>query len=526
MYFNHCTKFFYILHIIWPSCDILTVNMSEQKYTQLDKKTALDAIFKALQEHGVDASTTDREKIIKAYTFAKKSHADQKRNNGEPYFNHVYQAGLNCARFGMNTDVVIAGLLHDTVEDTPATSEDIEENFGSEIRFLVDGVTKLGKLKYRGRERHIESLRKFFVASAQDVRVVIIKLADRLHNLQTLEHVRKDKQERIAKESIEIHAALASRLGMGKLAQEIQDLAFPYAYPKEYKQIKTLLATREDTDQKYLEKVRRALLKELADKYSENFEISYRVKGVYSLYKKLVRKDMDVDAVYDIVALRIIVPSIEDCYRVLGIIHTMWRPLPGRIKDYIALPKPNGYQSLHTSIFTGDGGIAEIQIRTHDMDTIAQYGIASHHAYTFAKGKKKNKQDSFNWLDQLRELDSQAEKPADYMKKLTSDFFEDRIFVFTPLGDVIDLPDGASVVDFAYAIHSDIGNHLCSAKVNGKNTALKTVLKNRDVVEVEHKDSCKPSSKWLSYVKTSLAQKHIRNTLKETGGMIGWWYGK
>jgi len=500
--------------------------MSGESHVQLDQHTALEAIYKALHDHGVDASPLDRERIDKAYTFAQKAHSGQKRNNGEPYFNHVYQAGLNCARFGMNTDVVISGLLHDTVEDTPVTSQDIGKEFGEEIRFLVEGVTKLGKLKYQGRERHVESLRKFFVASAQDVRVVIIKLADRLHNLQTLEHVRKDKQERIAKESIEIHAALASRLGMGKLAQEIQDLAFPYAYPKEYKQIKTLLATREDTDNRYLEKVRRALLRELAEKYSDNFEITYRVKGTYSLYKKLMRKDMDVDAVYDIVALRILVPNVEDCYRVLGIIHTMWRPLPGRIKDYIALPKPNGYQSLHTSIFTGDGGIAEIQIRTHDMDTIAQYGIASHHSYSFAKGKNKNKKDSFNWLDQLRELDSGSGKPAKYIEKLTTDFFEHRIFVFTPLGDVIDLPEGASIVDFAYAIHSDIGNHLCSAKVNGKNTALKTLLKNRDVVEVDHKDSCKPSSKWLSYAKTSLAQKHIRHTLKETGGMIGWWYGK
>lgn len=476
-----------------------------------------------MAEHDNAPDETQKALIKRAYNFAKEAHKGQKRNSGEPYFNHVYAAGKNCARFGMDTAVVIAGLLHDTVEDTPVTAEDVEENFDQEVRFLVEGVTKLGKLKYRGRERHVESLRKFFVAVAEDVRVLVIKLADRLHNLQTLEHVREDKQKRIALESIEVHAALAARLGMARLSAELETLAFPFAYPSEYAMVTDLMKRRKKADKKYLEKVHRSLRRKLADAHFTDVEMHYRTKGIFSLYRKLRRKDMDIDKIYDIVALRVMVPTIEDCYRVLGIIHSSWRPFPGRIKDYIASPKPNGYQSLHTTIFTGDGGIAEIQIRTPEMHDVAEYGIASHYNYkgVYSSSEVSNGK-NFNWLNQLRDFQKEQLKPAEFMKELKTDFFEDRIFIFTPLGDVIDLPKGATIIDFAYAIHSDIGNHLCSAKVNGDNKALKTELKNRDVVEVEHKDSCRPSSKWLYYAKTTLAKKHIKNMTKDEGMMQRW----
>ena len=479
-------------------------------------------IYEELASHHVEVTERDKKRIQRAYDFAEKAHTGQKRNTGEPYFNHVFQAGKNCARFGMGPTVVVAGLLHDTVEDTDITFQDIEKNFGKEVATLVDGVTKLGKLKYQGRDRHVESLRKFFVASAEDVRVVIIKMADRVHNLETLEHVRPDKQRRIALESIEIHAALALRLGMAKVVTEIHELAFPFAYPQEHKEIASLLKKRKDSDTKYLDKVRRSLLKQLAADGITDFEIAYRVKDPYSLYKKLKRKDVDIDQVYDIIALRVIVPKIEDCYRILGIVHTIGRPLPGRVKDYIALPKPNGYQSLHTTIFTGDGGVAEIQIRTEQMHEIAEYGIAAHSGYKHMKGNPAKKKDGFDWIDQLYEFQQDELKPDEYMEKLKTDFFEDRIFIFTPKGDVIDLPHGSTLVDFAYAVHSDIGNHLCSGKINGKHSTIKTELHNRDVVEIEHKKTCKPSAKWLAYAKTSLAQKHIRNILKDQGVMQRW----
>ena len=445
----------------------------------------LEQIYKSMKDVGYEPTEKDIALIEKAYLFAEKAHADQKRMSGEPYFYHVAEAGNNCARFGMDATVIAAGLLHDTIEDANVDCETLEKEFGNEIESIVEGVTKLGKLKYQGQERHVESLRKFFVAVAQDVRVLIVKLADRLHNLSTLQYVRKDKQKRIAIESIEIHAALASRLGMGKLAGEIQDLAFPYAYPAEYKMTHELLKHHKNVNTKYLEKIQRSLRRELAEQDVKDVHIYYRVKGIYSLYKKLLRKGMDIDQVYDAVALRVIVPSIEDCYRVLGVIHGMWRPLPGRIKDYIALQKPNGYRSLHTTIFTGDGGIVEIQIRTTEMQEFAEFGIAAHHAYKVnslkTRKNKKKKSKSFDWLEQLRTFQKEDMRPVDFLKELRTDFFQDRIFVFTPKGDVIDLPQGSTVLDFAYAIHSDLGNHMSASKVNGKRAALSKELKSHDI---------------------------------------------
>ena len=461
----------------------------------------------------------DKALIRKAYGFAVLAHSKQERFSGEPYFNHCFAVAMNLAQFGMETKVIAAGLLHDTLEDTPISPKEFEAQFGKEILFLVEGVTKLGKLKYRGEQRHVESLRKLFIATTRDIRVLIIKLADRLHNASTLEFVRPDKQKRIALETLEIYAPLAYRLGMGVIRHRLEELAFPYAYPDEFKKVKELLREREDEIKKRLEKFYRTLKKEIAQSGYKQFRTSNRMKGTYSLYKKLVEKKMDITKIYDIMAIRVIVPSVGDCYGVLGIVHANWRPLPGRIKDYIAFPKPNGYQSLHTTVFTGDGGIIEVQIRTEEMHQEAEYGIASHLGYKEGIMKNKTRIEDigkkYAWFKQLVELQENVSQTGEFLDHLKVDFFENRVFVFTPKGDVIDLPEGSSPIDFAYAVHSEIGDHISGAKVNGKFVAITTYLHNGDIVEIETKKNVSPTRKWLEGSKTTLAKRHIRISLQE-----------
>jgi GTP pyrophosphokinase len=460
----------------------------------------------------------EEELIKKAYEFAEHAHLGQKRLSGELYFTHVFETAKILAKLGMDAPTIIAGLLHDVLEDTEITEEELKKEFGENIVFLVNGVTKLGTLKYHGHERHVESLRKFFVAMTNDLRVVIIKFADRLHNLRTLQFVREDKQKRIALESIEVYAPLANRLGMGKLKGEIEDAAFPYAYPKEYKEIEEIMEKEKGLYEKNLEEIHTELKKELSKNRVKIIEINYRMKHKYSLWKKLQKREMDIEKIHDIVALRIVVENIEECYKVLGIIHSVWKPLLGRIKDYIAVPKPNGYRSIHTTIFTGSGGIAEIQIRTKEMHAEAEYGIAAHFAY-----KEKNKKDpqnandksKFKWIEELKNFNSESNEPKKYLEHLKMDFFNDRIFIFTPKGDVIDLPEDSSPIDFAYSIHSDIGNHIISAKINGKIAPFLSKLKNGDIVEIITKKNSKPSEKWLECVKTSIAKKHIKSYLEK-----------
>lgn len=465
-------------------------------------------------------NVTEEEKalITKAYDFARNAHEGQLRKSGEPYFIHVVETAKTLARIGMDTKTIIAGLLHDVLEDTETPESALKKEFGEEIVKLIHGVTKLGAMKYQGHERHVESLRKFFLAMANDLRVLIIKLADRLHNVQTLEHVRPDKQKRIALETIEIHARLADRIGMGKLKGELEDAAFPFAYPKEYSEVKKSVTENLETNKKELEAVTKELKEILKKENITVVEINQRVKHLYSLWQKLKRYNMDMSKMHDIVALRVIVESVEDCYRVLGLVHSVWTPMPGRIKDYIALPKPNGYRSLHTTIFTGNGAIVEIQIRTAEMHAEAAYGIAAHFMYK-ANGNPKNKNDvpekKLEWVHQLKELQKAVNDPKKLIEDLKMDLFHDRIFVFTPKGDVIDLPAESSVIDFAYAIHSDIGNHAQSAKVNGKQTTLHTKLQNNDLVEIQTNKNTNPSSKWLDYAKTTMAKKHINAYLKE-----------
>ncbi|MFA6077503.1 MAG: RelA/SpoT family protein [Candidatus Paceibacterota bacterium] len=466
--------------------------------------------------------TKENEALVeRAYSFAKKAHGDQKRFSGEPYFeSHVVEVAKNLARLHMDAKTIAAGLLHDTVEDSNISDEEILKEFGPEISFLVKGVTKLGKLKYRGLERHVESLRKFFIATGQDARVIVIKLADRLHNVSTLRHVPEAKRKRIALETLEIYAPIANRLGIGRIQGELEDYSFEFAYPKEFEQVKKLLKERETAGELEAEKIKRSLRKELAENGVKSFKTDSRIKHLWSLYLKLKRHDMDMDKIYDLVALRIIVPSIEDCYRVLGIIHKKWRPLPGRIKDYIALPKPNGYQSIHTTVFSGDGGIIEIQIRTKEMHEEAEFGIASHLGYKeVGKKKSKPKEENVNkkleWIQEITEWQKNVSKSGEFLEHLKMDFFKNRVFVFTPQGDVIELPEESSPIDFAYAIHSDVGNHVSGAKVNGKLVALNTKLKNADIVEISTKEGSKPSAKWLEFTKTAFARKQIKSHAQE-----------
>lgn len=454
--------------------------------------------------------------IEKAYQFAKDAHEGQVRYSGEPYFCHLANVGKTLASINIDPVTVAAGLLHDTIEDCSVLPRTIEKEFGKEILTLVEGVTKLGKLKYRGVERHVESLRKFFVAMSRDVRVLLIKLADRLHNIQTLEYVPEAKRQRIALETLEIHARLADRFGMAKWKSILEDAAFPYAYPKEYEQVLMIIKNKRTTDEKYAEKIHRSIQKELVANGLKTARVDYRVKNLYSLWKKLARKEMDPDKVYDILAVRVIVKSVEDCYRALGIIHKHWRPVSGRIKDYIAVPKANGYRSLHTTIFRGDGGVIEIQIRTEEMHGEAQYGIASHLAYKEKNILKGDTERNLAWVKELAKWQKEVAKSDEFMEHLHMDFFKDRVFVFTPKGDVIDLPEDSSPIDFAYAIHSSIGDHVAAAKVNKKLVSIETKLKNGDIVEIETKASASPKRKWLDFAKTTLAKRHIRSYLDKT----------
>jgi len=454
----------------------------------------------------------DRELIVRAFKFAENAHAGQSRFSREPYFIHPYNVAKILAEYQADAETVASGLLHDTVEDTPISLSNIEKEFGKPVAFLVDGVTKLGKLKYQGAKRHTESLRKLFVAMAQDIRVIMIRLADRLHNVRTLQFVPKEKQKRIAMETLEIYAPLANRLGVWRLKGMLEDAAFPYAFPEEYKIVVELRKTKGKESIKRLEKIYRTLQREISARHISDFEIDYRIKYLYSLYSKLLRKKMHIDEIYDIAALRVIVNSIEECYQVLGIIHRLWRPLPDRLKDYIANPKPNGYQSIHTTVFIGPGAIVEIQIRTKQMQFEAEYGLASHVLYD-ESGKLRKAPKNAKWINDLIEWQG-GQKEKNFARDLHDQFFHDHIFVFTPKGEVVELPIGSFPIDFAYAIHSDIGHHAYSVKINGKMASLATNLKNGDMVEIITNKHSQPSNKWLALSKTTNAKKHIRSFLQ------------
>jgi GTP pyrophosphokinase len=480
--------------------------------------TSPSVIFALIPE----MSNDDKQLIEKACDFAKKAHEGQLRKSGEPYYNHVFATGVNLATLKMDAETIAAGIMHDVLEDTTVTEDEMREVFGEHITKLVQGVTKLGKLRYSGVERHVESLRKFFVAMADDIRVVVIKLCDRLHNIQTLEYVAEEKKRRIALETLELHARLADRLGMGRLKAELEDAAFPYVYPKEYEKTLNFFESMRPASDEHIEKIIKTLKDELSVFDVEMERLDYRIKHLYSLWQKLKRYNYDESKIHDVLALRIIVPTVSDCYQALGVIHGLYRPVPGRFKDYIAVPKPNGYKSLHTTIFRGDGGTLEIQIRTKEMHQEAEFGVASHLSYK-ELGKNREKEEiekKTGWTKELLRWQEEIDHHKEFMQDLKDDFFEHRVFILTPKGDVIDLPEGSTTIDFAYAVHSDIGDHIAGAKLNGKLVPLETVLKNRDVVEIEVKESACPKRKWLEHTKTTLAKRKIRNYIKEHGSRL------
>jgi GTP diphosphokinase / guanosine-3',5'-bis(diphosphate) 3'-diphosphatase len=464
----------------------------------------------------------DNETIRKAYDTAKLAHEGQKRKSGEPYFNHPLATAEYIAEWGLDETSIVSALLHDVAEDTDYSIEKIRAEFGEEVAFIVDGVTKLGKIKYRGVERQVENLRKMILALSQDIRVIIVKLADRLHNMKTLDAVPPQKQKRIALETMEIYAPIAYRLGMQKISGELEDLAFPYIYPKEHRWLIENTKEKYEEREKYIEKVKPLVATALQKANVEVITIDSRAKRYSSLYKKLLRYDMDVDEIYDLVALRIIVKNIEDCYATLGVIHNLWPPLPNRIKDYIALPKPNGYRSIHTTVFCVDNKITEIQIRTQEMHEEAETGIAAHWIYEQMKGTKAynekraaiGEKKELEWVKQLRNWQKEFNNPEEFLESLKIDFFQDRIFAITPKGEVIDLPLGATPVDFAYQIHSEIGDSCTGARVNGKIVPLDYQLRSGDIVEIVTQKNKKPSESWLAFVKTSHARNHIRVALK------------
>ncbi|MFA6973767.1 MAG: RelA/SpoT family protein [Parcubacteria group bacterium] len=480
--------------------------------------------------------TPEREALIRsAYEFAEKAHRGQKRKSGVDYIQHSLHTALNIARLGLGSRTISAGLLHDVPEDTSVTLQDVEKTFGSEIAFLVDGVTKVGKIRLRGEkeELYLENLRKMFLAMAADIRVVIIKLADRLHNMETLDALPEVKQQRIALETLEVFAPLANRLGIGDIKARLEDLSFKHLDPKNYTYVKKLAEKEFSLRKKDLEMAVEELRKELIKEGIQVIDTYGRTKHLYRLFQKMQRHDMDINKIYDLAGIRVIVPEVADCYETLGIVHRKYRPLVGRIKDYISLPKPNGYQSIHTTVFGHDGKIMEIQIRTQKMHDEAEFGIAAHWIYTekgknwmnYLKfGKKDNKfsGEELGWIKQLREWQSELGKDSsEFMEGLKIEFFKNHIFAFTPKGDVSDLPEDATPIDFAYKVHSAIGDRAMGAKANGKMVTLDYMIKNGDVIEIitskEHKN---PSRDWLRFVRTTLAKTHIKRALKKEGILL------
>lgn len=464
----------------------------------------------------------ERELIHTAFQIAEESHGNQKRASGDPYITHPLAVAKKLVDLKLDARTIAAGLLHDVLEDTEVTKKELTEKVGAEVTFLVEALTKLDRVRYQGIERKIESTRKMFLAVAEDIRVVLIKLADRLHNMQTIGALRPEKQRRIAQETLEIYAPLAYRLGIGELKGDLEDLSFPVVYPEEYawikEQIKSILPRRK----KYLEHVAPLIERELKKAGISNFRIDYRTKHYYSLWKKLLRHDLDISRINDLAALRIVVDSVEECYQALGVVHSLWRPIPGRIKDYISLPKLNGYRSLHTTVYCEDEVPTEFQIRTYQMHEEAEFGIAAHWVYEETdKPKQGTKADvqKIAWVKKLQEWQKEFSDKNDeeFLEALKIDFFKDRIFVFTPKGEVIDLPEGATPIDFAYHIHSDIGNHMEGARVNGKLAPFSHKLASGDSVEILVNKNKKPSPDWLALARSSLARGHIRGTLRKYG---------
>ncbi|KRM11616.1 RelA/SpoT family protein [Lentilactobacillus farraginis] len=470
-----------------------------------------DDVIKQVSEYMND----DHVKMVeKAYQFAKIAHKDQMRQSGEPYITHPIQVAGILADLHMDPETVSSGFLHDVVEDTGAELSDVQELFGSDVALIVDGVTKLSKIKYKSSEERLaENHRKLLLAMCKDIRVMIVKLADRLHNMRTLKSLRPDKQRRISKETLEIYAPIADRLGIGTIKWELEDISLRYLNPQQYYRIVHLMNSRRDQRVDYIQKAINEVKAAIADLDIKS-EIYGRPKHIYSVYKKMVDKHKQFSQIYDLLAIRVIVQSIKDCYAVLGAIHTEWKPMPGRFKDYIAMPKANMYQSLHTTVIGPEGKPLEVQIRTEEMHRVAEFGIAAHWAYKEGiTGGVKGSQDNnkLNWFKQIIELQEDTDDAADFMDSVKGELFGDHVYVFTPKGDVFELPKGAGPLDMAYIIHTEVGNHTTGAKVNGKIVPLDHQVKTGDIVDIiTSTSSSGPSRDWIKMVHTRRARNKIK----------------
>jgi GTP pyrophosphokinase len=471
----------------------------------------LEDIIELITEYNPAA---DIELLRKAYVFSGVVHQGQTRLSGEPYLSHPIEVAHILAGLKMDIQCVATGLLHDTVEDTYTTLEKIEETFGPDIAHLVDGVTKISSLTFEKKADHeAENFRKMIFAMSKDIRVILVKLADRLHNMRTLNYMSRDKQKIIATETIEIYAPLANRLGIGAIKNELEDLAFRYQEPQKYERLKKRVIQETDAWEKYITNVKSIILEKLKDSGLKG-EIVGRLKHLYSINKKMEEQDLEFENIHDVIAFRIIVDSVSDCYAVVGIIHSIWKPVPGRFKDYIALPKSNMYQSLHTTVVGPYGIRMEVQIRTDEMHRVSEFGIASHWKYKEG-GEIESKDDkSFAWLKQLLEWQRDLKDSFEFMETFKVDLFPEEVFVFTPKGAIKHFSVGATPIDFAYAIHTDVGHRCAGAKVNGKMVPLRTKLRNGDVVDIITSNSHNPSKDWLNYVVSARARTRIRHWIK------------
>jgi GTP pyrophosphokinase len=448
--------------------------------------------------------------IEKAYDFSEKAHSGQIRRSGEPYISHPLGVAAILADLHLDLATVATGLLHDTVEDTQVTLPDIESEFGKTIAELVDGVTKISKISFRNtHEKQGENIRKMIIAMGKDVRVVLVKLADRLHNMRTLNHMAPDKQARIAQETLDIYSPLAGRLGIMSLKIELEDLSFRYSRPDGYYQLAQKVAMKKKERERYIEETKRVLANELSSRSKVKFEIYGRPKHLYSIWKKMQSRNLDYEQIYDVLAFRVAVNSIQECYEVLGHVHALWKPIPGRFKDFIAMPKANNYQSLHTTVIGPGAERIEIQIRTMEMHLIAERGIAAHWKYKEG-GKPAATDQKFEWLRDLVSLHQQVHNSDEFLETVKTDLWDREIYVFTPKGDVRELPEGATTIDFAYAVHTDVGTHCSAARINGRLVPLKTQLKSGDTIEVITSTNQHPSKDWLKFCVTTRAKSKIR----------------
>jgi GTP pyrophosphokinase len=470
----------------------------------------IDRIIKKFEENHPNEDTT---KLRLAYDFALEAHAGQLRKTGEPYIQHPLHTAFLLTEIKADLPTIIAGLIHDVPEDTDKTIEDVRKNFGEEVATLVEGVTKLGKIKYRGIERYRENLKKMFLAMATDIRVIFIKFCDRLHNLRTLEGLPEAKQKRIAQETLEIYAPIAGMLGIWRLKWQLEDLCFKYLYPEKFQELEQKYEVEKKAERnQYFQKIKKELLPRLAET-NLKYDLEVRFKHLYSIYQKMQRKDRKFDEIYDVFALRIIVPTIDDCYKVLGIIHTIWRSKPNRFKDYIAVPKPNGYRSLHTTIFGPEGKAVEFQIRTQEMHEESLYGLAAHWYY---KAKNQNELQP-HWVKEIVDIQKEISDTSELIKNIKLNIFNDRIFVFSPKGDVFELPEYSTPIDFAYAVHTNIGNQATGAIINDRLAKLDQELKNGDLVEIiTDKGRQYPNRDWLKFVKTKRARDCIKQFAKKS----------